>query len=82
MKELFKPFMHLAESIGEIMNPKYDYLVINKKTGTHEYHTWSGVVDLINNEGINNFIVFNANDEIQLSNEIRILKEEVKEDKK
>ena len=75
MNEKLKPLIGLAKSFENFINPEYDYFVINKITNEYGYHSWSGLVDLINRFGINNFIVFNSKDEVQLENEIHILKE-------
>lgn len=75
MDKLLKPIIELAKDFENTINRKYDYFVVNKVTNEYEYHSWSGLVDLINKFGINNFIVFNVKDEVQLGNEIYILKE-------
>ena len=75
MKEILKPIIELAEDFENSINPTRDYFVVNKVTNEFEYYTWSDLVNLINNFGINNFIVFNVKDEVQLENEIHILKE-------
>ena len=75
MKEILKPIIKLAEDFENSINPTRDYFVVNKVTNEYEYHSWSGLVDLINKFGIKNFIVFNVKDEVQLENEIHILKE-------
>lgn len=75
MDKLLKPIIELTKDFENTINHKYDYFVVNKVTNEYEYHSWSGLVDLINKFGINNFIVFNVKDEVQLGNEIHILKE-------
>lgn len=75
MKEILKPIIELTKDFENTINPKFDYFVVNKITNEYQYHSWSGLVDLINKFGINNFIVFNVKDEVQLGNEIHILKE-------
>lgn len=75
MDKLLKPIIELTKDFENTINRKYDYFVVNKVTNEYEYHSWSGLVDLINRFGINNFIVFNVKDEVQLGNEIHILKE-------
>lgn len=75
MDKLLKPIIELAKDFENTINCKYDYFVVNKVTNEYEYYSWSGLVDLINKFGIKNFIVFNAKDEVQLENEIHILKE-------
>lgn len=75
MDKLLKPIIELAKDYEKTINPTRDYFVVNKATNEYEYHSWSGLVDLINKFGINNFIVFNVKDEVQLGNEIHILEE-------
>ena len=80
-----KPIINIAKDFEEAINPKKEYLVINRKneecislngiSATYYYYTWSELVDLINSEGKDNLIIFKIEDAVVIQNEISIIEE-------
>lgn len=80
-----KPIINIAKDFEEAINPKKEYLVINRKneecislneiSATYYYYTWSELVDLINSKGKDNLIIFKIEDEVVIQNEISIIEE-------